>query len=154
MRSILSSMNGIKDWWVTRLGRSSGIFQWSYSSYPSNDLCVLSQSQSMCLSQADRLHIYISYVTYYPLSVDPRTGHSTVLTKALGESISGRILARCYCIRLEGENMRKTHFERQWFYCFDWLSLFSVCGAVEFGAWLNMNRRTGSAGPLYSSYWY
>ena len=32
--------------------------------------------------------------------------------KALGESISGRILAHCYCIRLEGEDMRKTHFER------------------------------------------
>ena len=28
--------------------------------------------------------------------------------KALGESISGRILAHCYCIRLEGEDMRKT----------------------------------------------
>lgn len=32
--------------------------------------------------------------------------------KALGESISGRILAHCYCIRLEGEDMCKTHFER------------------------------------------
>ena len=25
-----------------------------------------------------------------------------------------------------------------------------MCGSVEFGAWLNMNWRTGSAGPLYS----
>ena len=32
--------------------------------------------------------------------------------KALGESVSGRLLAHCYCIRLEGEDMRKTHFER------------------------------------------
>ena len=32
--------------------------------------------------------------------------------KALGESITGRITAHCYRINLEGDDMRKTHYER------------------------------------------
>lgn len=32
--------------------------------------------------------------------------------KALGESIAGRLTSHCYHIQLEGEDMRRTHFQR------------------------------------------
>ena len=31
---------------------------------------------------------------------------------------------------------------------------FPLRGSVDFGAWFNMNRRTGFAGPLYSGWIY